>query len=64
MPVIIIKGPKNISKETKKELIERTSQVASECYNLPIESINIIIEEDESDNVGVGGKQLSEIRKE
>ena len=32
MPIITIEGPK-ASKEQKKELIEKITKVASECYN-------------------------------
>lgn len=60
MPVITISGPENVSKETKKELIEKTSKIVSEAYGLPIQTITVIIEETNADNVGVAGKQLSE----
>lgn len=58
MPIITIEGPK-ASKEQKKELIEKITKVASECYNLPEQAITISIYENPMDNVGVGGKQLS-----
>ncbi|WP_304123211.1 4-oxalocrotonate tautomerase DmpI [Methanosphaera cuniculi] len=61
MPVITIQGPAGISKEVKKELIEKVSQTAADIYNMPINTINVLIMENEADNVGVGGKQLSEI---
>ena len=57
MPIITIEGPK-ASKEQKKELIEKITKVASECYNLPEQAITISIYENPMDNVGVGGKQL------
>jgi len=45
MPVIRISGPANVSKETKKELIEKTSKTVSDCYGLPIQTITVIIVE-------------------
>ncbi|AWX32745.1 4-oxalocrotonate tautomerase DmpI [Methanosphaera sp. BMS] len=60
MPVITISGPENVSKEAKKEIIEKTSKIVSEAYGLPIQTITVIIEETNSDNVGVAGEQLSE----
>ncbi|RAP49146.1 MAG: 4-oxalocrotonate tautomerase [Methanosphaera sp. rholeuAM74] len=60
MPVITISGPEKVSKETKKEIIEKTSKIVSEAYGLPIQTITVIIEETNSDNVGVSGEQLSE----
>ena len=60
MPVITISGPENVSRETKKELIEKTSKVVADCYGLPIQTITVIINENSQDNIGVGGEQLSE----
>jgi 4-oxalocrotonate tautomerase len=60
MPVIRISGPANVSKETKKELIEKTSKTVSDCYGLPIQTITVIIDEIPADNVGAAGEQLSE----
>ncbi len=63
MPIITVYGPANRSKETKKELIENISKVVSEAYEMPISTIHVNIIENPPDNVGVGGKQLSEINK-
>ncbi|MDO5826209.1 MAG: 2-hydroxymuconate tautomerase family protein [Methanosphaera sp.] len=60
MPVITISGPENVSKETKKEIIEKTSKVVAEAYGLPIQTITVIIQENSQDNIGVAGQQLSE----
>jgi len=49
-----------ISNAEKKEMIEKTSKIVSEAYGLPIQTITVIIEETNSDNVGVAGEQLSE----
>lgn len=59
MPVVTIEGP-NIDKKTKKELIEKVSKNVADTYNLPIQAIVVNIHENNLDNVGVGGKQLSE----
>ena len=60
MPALTIEGPK-ATKEAKKEIIEKVSKDVAEAYGLPVQSIVITIHECEQDNVGVGGKQLSEI---
>lgn len=60
MPGIIVQGPDNITKEQKKELIEGITKVASDCYNLPEQAITVTIYEIPADNVGLGGKQLSD----
>lgn len=61
MPIITIQGPAGVNKEVKKELIEKISQTTADAYNMPINAINVVILENKADNVGVGGKQLSEI---
>ncbi len=57
MPVIIIEGPE-ADKETKKEIIEKTSKIVSEAYHLPLEAITVTIHENPADNVGSRGHQL------
>lgn len=62
MPVITIEGPK-ADKETKKEIIENLSKIVAEKYEFPIESITVLIHENDADNIGTGGNQLSELHK-
>ncbi|OED29824.1 4-oxalocrotonate tautomerase DmpI [Methanosphaera sp. WGK6] len=63
MPIITIEGVANATKETKKEIIEKVSKVVSEEYDVPIQAISVIIHDVPADNVGVAGKQLSEIQQ-
>ncbi len=63
MPVVTIDGPENASKEAKKEIIEKVSQKVADAYGMPVESITVLIRSTPADNVGVGGKQLSELHK-
>ena len=63
MPVITIDGPANATKEAKKEIIEKISKTVADAYDMPIESITVLIRGSQPDNIGVGGKQLSEINK-
>lgn len=63
MPVVTIDGPENASKEAKKEIIEKLSQRVADAYGMPVESITVLIRGTPADNVGVGGKQLSELHK-
>lgn len=62
MPVITIEGPET-DKETKKEIIENLSKIVADKYEFPIESITVLIHENSLDNIGNGGKQLSELHK-
>ena len=48
MPVVTVEASKNLSKETKKEMIE------------PIQTITMIIRENIPENIGVAGKPVSE----
>ena len=60
MPVVTVEASKNLSKETKKEMIENVSQVVADSYGLPIQTITMIIRENMPENIGVAGKPVSE----
>ncbi|RAP46194.1 MAG: 4-oxalocrotonate tautomerase [Methanosphaera sp. rholeuAM6] len=60
MPVVTIDGPSRATKEAKKEIIEKISKVVAEAYDMPVESITVLIHGSQPDNIGVGGQQLSE----
>ncbi|WP_292472602.1 4-oxalocrotonate tautomerase DmpI [Methanosphaera sp.] len=60
MPVVTVEASKNLSKETKKEMIENVSQVVADTYGLPIQTITMIIRENIPENIGVAGKPVSE----
>ncbi|RFU71517.1 4-oxalocrotonate tautomerase [Peribacillus saganii] len=62
MPYIQFDGPV-LSKEKKAELVEEFTKVSREVLNMPEQAFTVIIRENESDNVGVGGKLLSELHK-
>lgn len=51
------------TKEKKKELIEKLTEVVSDVAQLPKQSITVIIDEKHPDNIGAGGLQLSEMKK-
>ena len=60
MPLITVEASKALSKETKKELIKNASQVVADEFGLPVKAITMIICENTPDNIGVGGKPVSE----
>lgn len=60
MPVVTINGSENATKEAKKEMIEKVSQIVADAYGLPIATITVLINDMPADNVGVAGEQLSE----
>jgi 4-oxalocrotonate tautomerase len=57
MPVITIDAPP-MSKEQKRELVSVFANTASEILELPVSAMVIIINEVESENVGVGDALL------
>jgi len=61
MPVVTVDGPVNATKEQKKEIIEKVSKIVADIYGMPVEAITVIIRGTHPDDVGVGGKQLSEM---
>ena len=60
MPVIKIDGNNTISLDKKKEMVEKISEIVAESYDLPVESITVLVTGYEFDDIGVGGKLLSE----
>ena len=64
MPVVTIDGPENATKESKKAIIKKVSKIVADAYEMPVESITVLIRGLPADNIGVGGEQLSEKRSE
>ena len=58
MPVVRISGNPNISVDTKREMVKKVSEIVAESYNLPIETITVLIEAFEREDIGAGGKLL------
>lgn len=63
MPFISIEAGK-VSKEQKEQLISQFTRVASEILKIPESAFMIMIKENDLDNIGTGGKQLSSAMKE
>ncbi|MFU0825242.1 4-oxalocrotonate tautomerase DmpI [Clostridium sp.] len=59
MPVITLDGPK-MDKEKKAKLVKAFTKSASEVLGIPEQAFVTIIRENEMDNIGVGGKLLSD----
>lgn len=62
MPFITFDGPE-MSKEKKAELVKRLTEASHDVLNIPEEAFNVLIKENSMDNIGVGGKLLSERHK-
>jgi 4-oxalocrotonate tautomerase len=63
MPTIIIEGPPLGDIEKKRRLVAETSASASAAYGLPVEAMVVLIKESPPENVGVGGRLLSDRKK-
>ena len=61
MPVITFETSP-LAKEQKSKVVEGFTKVASEATGIPEGAFYVFIKENESDNVGVGGKLLSDKR--
>ena len=62
MPIVKIEMGK-ATRELKKELIEKLTDTLSQTTNMPKQSFTIIINEESAENLGIGGVQLSEMKK-
>jgi 4-oxalocrotonate tautomerase len=61
MPVISWEGGK-LSKEQKKELIRRFTEVAVEVTKVPANFNIVLIREQEDENLGVAGETVEELK--
>ena len=65
MPYINIKiTDENVSSEQKKQLIERSTQMMVDVLNKNPATTFVVIDEVNTDNWGVGGKVVTELRRE
>lgn len=62
MPVIKIDIGK-LDREKKAELVKELTAKACEVTQIPADKFVVLINEMERDNIGIGGKLLSEIMK-
>lgn len=60
MPVIIVES-NPISTEKKRKLVEEMTKIASKIYELPEDTVTILIRELEREDIGVGGKLLLDL---
>lgn len=63
MPVMTLDIAK-ATKEQKEALVKELVPVFAKIINMPEETIYVFINEYDADNVGVGQKLLSELKKE
>lgn len=63
MPFVKIEVWKGrLSSEDKEKLIQKISNLFEE-FNIPVEHVNVLINESSPENWGVGGTQGSKLRK-
>lgn len=60
MPVIIIES-NPVSVEKKRKLVEEITNITSKIYELPKDTVTILIRELEREDIGVGGKLLLDL---
>lgn len=60
MPIITIEGPPIEDMDVRRKLTENVTRHAAEAYNMPKEKIIILIRENRSDQVAVGGELISD----
>jgi len=60
MPIITIEGPPIADLDKRRTLTAELTRSAAEAYNLPPEKIIILIRENRSDQVAVGGELISD----
>lgn len=61
MPVIVFEIGGEMKPEQKKELVERLTKDSAEVTGIPEEAFVIYIHENREDNIGIGGKLLTQV---
>jgi len=61
MPLIVFEVGGELTPEKKRELVQRLTETSAEVTGIPEQAFVIYIHENEHDNIGVGGKLLTEI---
>jgi len=64
MPVIIVEIGDQMTLDKKKELVQRLTKTAAEVTEISEQAFTIYIHENEHNNIGVGGKLLTEVLAE
>ena len=64
MPVIIFEAGGKMTPDKKKELVLRLTETSVEVTGIHAQAFTVYIHENEYDNIGVGGKLLTEILAE
>lgn len=59
MPVITIEGVK-MTREQKQKIVKELTASSSAIMNVPEQAFVVLVKENETDNVGVGGQLLSD----
>lgn len=59
MPVITIEGGK-LTKEQKSKLVKELTTSAAKIMNAPEQAFFVFVKENDEDNIGVGGRLLSD----
>ncbi|MBU3202353.1 tautomerase family protein [Clostridium estertheticum] len=59
MPVITLEAGK-LNKEQKSQMVKEFTATASKVMNVPEQAFIVQIKENEKENIGVGGKLLSD----
>lgn len=58
MPNISLSGPKIPDLKKKRELVKALTEAAAKAYDLPAETIVVVITENAPENVSVGGELI------
>ncbi|MBZ4643396.1 tautomerase family protein [Deferribacterales bacterium Es71-Z0220] len=58
MPIITIEGPKVEDIQKKRDFVKEITKTTASYFNMPEESIIILIRENEPQNVSVGGRLI------
>jgi 4-oxalocrotonate tautomerase len=63
MPTITVEGPPIADLDVKRGLVKALTDAAEEAYGIPRQAYVVLLKENASENVGVGGELLADRHK-
>lgn len=63
MPIITVEAGK-MDKGKKAQMVKELTETASKILDIPIDAFTVSLKENDPDNIGVGGRLLSDVLAE
>ncbi len=63
MPIITVEAGK-MNREKKAQMVKELTETVSKILDIPVDAFTVSLKENDPDNIGVGGRLLSDVLAE